>query len=86
MKYCLEAHGVWQNRESTHVTPRNRRREPGTGFMKQLEAPGAACGIPTMPLFVRLILGEIAFIPLSLSFLFDQYSTKEEGSFEHKLK
>ena len=54
--------------------------------MKQLEAPGAACGIPTMPLFVRLILGEIAFIPLSLGFLFDQYSTKEEGSFEHKLK
>ena len=86
VKYCLEAHGVWQNRESTRVTPRNRRREPGIRFMKQLEAPGAACVIPTTPLFVRLIWGETAFIPLSLIFLFDQYSTKEGGSFEHKLK
>lgn len=68
VKYCLEAHGVWWNRESVRVTPRNREREPGIRFMKQLEAPGAAYVIPTMPLFVRLILGEITFIPLNLCF------------------
>ena len=52
MKYCLEAHGVWQNRESIHVTPRNRKRETGIRFVKQLGASGPECVILTKPLFV----------------------------------
>lgn len=68
VKYCLEAHGVWQNRESIHVTPRNRKRETGIRFVKQLGASGPECVILTKPLFVKLILGEITFICLSLCF------------------